>query len=192
VKRHQELLTAAIERDGEAQRGLMEGDRSAAREAFVSAADLYRRSWEEAPPHSYGRLVGMLKATVLSGEDPSSAAEFTRAELAQDPDAAGSPTASYALALAALIAGDDGAAAERADAMRGGSDAFDRTASAIAALADHDAEGYDVAVREIVRDFEERSTHLTGVAIADTALVLERLAEPRGLAAEVRSAVLPA
>jgi hypothetical protein len=192
VKHHQELLTAAIERDGEAQRGLMEGDRSAVREAFISAADLYRQSWEQAPPRSYGRLVGMLKATVLSGEDPTPAAEFARTELAQDPAADGSPTASYALALAALIAGDDTSAAEHAAAMRGGSDAFDRTASAIAALAERDAEGYHAAVREIVRDFEERSTHLTGVAIADTALVLERLAGPRGLAADVHSAVLPA
>ena len=34
--------------------------------------------------------------------------------------------------------------------------------------------------------------YLTGVAIADTALVLERLAAPRGLASGVQSEVLPA
>jgi hypothetical protein len=46
-------------------------------------------------------------------------------------------------------------------------------------------------VTAIVRDFEARTDHLTGVAIADTALVLERLAAPRGLAAGVESVVLP-
>jgi hypothetical protein len=192
VKRHQELLSAAIERDGEGQRALMAGELPAAREAFLSAAEQYRRSWEEAPPRSYGRLVGMLKAGVLSGEDPRSAAEYVRAALTEDPDAEGSPTASYALALAALVEGDDVEAARGAEVMRGGSEAFDRTAAAIGALAAGDRGEYADAVEQIVRDFEQRSSHLTGVAIADTALVLERLAAPRGMAAGVRSEVLPA
>jgi hypothetical protein len=192
VKRHQELLTAAIARDGDGQRALMAGDGQGACEAFLSAADLYRQSWEEAPPRSYGRLVGMLKATVLSGDDPRQAAGYVQRALAGDPDADRSPTACYALALAALIEGDDDAAARSAATMRGGSDAFDRTAAAIAALAERDADAYAAAVREIVHDFEQRSAHLTGVAIADTALALERLAAPRGLAAGVRSEVLPA
>lgn len=191
MKRHQELLTEAIERDGEGQRALMEGDRAEAREAFLSAAELYRRSWEEAPPRSYGRLVGMVKAAVLSGGDPQPAAQYTRAALAEDSEAEGSPTASYALSLAAMVAGDDREAGEYADVMRGGSEAFERTATAIASLAAADRDGYAAALEEIVRDFEHRSAHLTGVAIADTALVLERLAAPRGLAAGVQSEVLP-
>lgn len=191
MKRHQELVTAAIERDGEGQRALMAGNRPAAHEAFLAAADLYRRSWEQAPPRSYGRLVGMLKAAVLSGEDPRPAAGYARAVLANDPDATGSPTASYALALAALAEADDEDAGARAEAMRDGSDAFDRTATAIAALAARDGEGYAAAVQEIVRDFEQRAAHLTGVPIADTALVLERLAALRGLAAGVQGDVLP-
>jgi hypothetical protein len=44
----------------------------------------------------------------------------------------------------------------------------------------------------IVADFEGRSEHLTGVPIADTALMLERFAERRGLAARPSSALLPA
>lgn len=191
MKPHQELLTAAIERDGEGQRALMARNLPAVREAFRSAADLYRQSWEEAPPRSYGRLVGMLKAVVLSGEDPRAAAEYARAVLAEDPEARESPTGSYAIALAALVEGDDGEAARRAEAMRGGSEAFDRTATAICALAAGEASEYADAVGKIVRDFEQRSTHLTGVAIADTALVLERLAAIRGMAAGVRSEVLP-
>jgi hypothetical protein len=192
VKRHQELLTAAIERDGEGQRALMAGDLPTARAALTSAAELYRQSWEQAPPRSYGRLVGMLKAIVLSADDPRSAAEYARAALADDLEASGSPTACYALALAALVEGDDEEAGRRAKAMRGASEAFDRAAAAIAALAVGDGAGYAAAVGEIVHDFEQRSAHLTGVAIADTALVLERLAAPRGLAAGLRSDVLPA
>jgi hypothetical protein len=192
VKRHQELLTEAIERDGEGQGALMAGELPTARAAFLSAADLYRQSWQGAPPRSYGRLVGMLKATVLSGEDQRSAAEYARTALAEDHDANDSPTASYALALAALIEGDDEEAGRRAEAMRGGSEAFDRTAAAIGALAGGDRSGYSDAVERIVRDFEQRSAHLTGVAIADTALVLERLAAPRGMTAGVGSKVLPA
>ena len=41
-------------------------------------------------------------------------------------------------------------------------------------------------------DFEARDQHLSGVAIADTALVLERLAEPRGMAAHPAGPLVPA
>jgi hypothetical protein len=189
VKRHQDLLTAAIARDGEAHSALMRGDAGAARAAFTDAADLYRQSWEAAPPTSYGRLVGMLKATVLAGESGEAAADYTRRALGQQDSA--SPTASYAQALAAVIAGDDQAGAAWAEHMRAGSEAFGRTADAIAALADGDRARYRRAVEAIVRDFEARSEHLTGVPIADTALMLQVLAERRGIAAEIQSAVLP-
>ena len=76
--------------------------------------------------------------------------------------------------------------------MREGSEAFGRAAEAIDALAAGDGERYAAAVRAIVSDFEQRSEHLTGVAFADTALMLERLAEPLGLAARPSSPVLPA
>jgi hypothetical protein len=42
-----------------------------------------------------------------------------------------------------------------------------------------------------VADFEGRDRHLSGVAVADTALVLERLAEPRGMAARPQSSLVP-
>ena len=45
--------------------------------------------------------------------------------------------------------------------------------------------------RAVISDFERRDVHLTGVAIADTALVLERLAAPRGLRQGARSPLLP-
>jgi hypothetical protein len=49
-----------------------------------------------------------------------------------------------------------------------------------------------VAVAAIVADFESRSEHLTGVPIADTALMLERLAAERGIGAGLDSPLAPA
>jgi len=43
---------------------------------------------------------------------------------------------------------------------------------------------YEAALHQIVADFAAREQHLSGVAIADTALVLERLAAGRGMAVE--------
>jgi hypothetical protein len=103
-----------------------------------------------------------------------------------------SPTASYARALAALIVGDDEDALRWSEAMDAGSDAFGRTSRAIVALAQRDERAYGAALREIVGDFEERQGHLTGVAIADTAVMLERLAADRGMTSGVRSPLLPA
>ena len=75
--------------------------------------------------------------------------------------------------------------------MRGGSEAFDRTADAIAALALGDRQRYATALERIVRDFEQRAEHLTGVAIADTAVALQQLAGSRGMVIELASPVLP-
>ena len=165
----------------------MEGSSEDARERLHEVADLYRRSWEASPPRSYGRLVGMLKAAVLAGEPASAAAEVRRAI----GDEADSPSSWYALALAALALRDDELARRAAAGIRGGSEAFDRTADAVAAIADGDGARYGAALRAIVADFEARSEHLTGVAIADTALVLQRLAAERGLGEALESSVLP-
>jgi hypothetical protein len=75
--------------------------------------------------------------------------------------------------------------------MREGSDAFARTADAIQGLARRDRDRYTDALRAIVSDFEARDQYLTGVPIADTALVLERMAGERGIAADVESPLLP-
>ncbi len=183
-------MQAAIARDGEAQRALLEGKADAARQAFAAAADLYRRSWEDAPPQSYGRLVGMLKAGILAGEGPAQAL-YVRQALADEDAALASPTASYARALAALVEHDDGSAQRFSEAMAAGAEAFGRTARAIGALAAHDQDAYAAALEEIVRDFERRTDHLTGVSIADTALMLERLAASRDMASGVQSPLLP-
>ena len=184
---HVEEMEAAIRADGEGLRALLDGDADRGRERLHDAIARYRASWELAPPRSYGRLVGMLKAAVIAGDDATSAAAYAREAVPE----ADSPPSSYVRAVAALVEGDDEAAAGFADGMRAGSPAFGRAADAIAALAERDASAYAAAVRAIVEDFEGRDEHLTGVPVADTALMLERLAEPRGLAAHPASALLP-
>jgi uncharacterized protein len=175
-------MREAIAADGDAYRALLAGE--GAHEPLRRAAAAYRASWEAAPPRSFGRLVGFAKASILAGENP---AGYVLERLGE-PD---SPPAFWALALAALANGDDATAARAADGMRGGSEAFGRAADAVAALAASDRDAYAAAVGAIVDDFEAREEHLTGVPIADTALVLERLAERRAIAAHPASPLLP-
>jgi hypothetical protein len=182
-------MTAAVERDGAAQRALLAGDRAAASTAFAEAAELYRQSWDVAPDTAYGRLVGMLKSAVLAGGGAGEA-DYARRSLGdRDPE---SVTASYAQALAALILGEDEDAQVWARRMGMGADAFGRTAQAIAALAASDGDAYQAALAAIVHDFEKRTEHLTGVAIADTALMLSELGRRRGMTVALASPVLPA
>jgi hypothetical protein len=183
---HVEEMEAAIRADGEGLRALLDGDAPRGRERLDEAVARYRASWELAPPRSFGRLVGMLKAAVIAG-DARDAAAYARKQVGE----ADSPPSAYVLAVAALVEGDDGAVPAHAEAMRAGSPAFGRAADALEALAERDGEAYAAAVRAIVADFEGRDEHLTGVPVADTALMLERLAEPRGLAARPASALLP-
>jgi uncharacterized protein len=179
---HEDAMREAIAADGDAYRALLAGE--GAHEPLRRAAAAYRQSWEAAPPRSFGRLVGYAKASILAGENPG---PYVLERLGE----ADSPPAFWALALAALAAGDDAAAARAAEGMRAGSEAFGRAADAVAALAGRDRAAYTAAVRAIVDDFEGSDEHLTGVAIADTALVLERIAERRGLAAHPASSLLP-
>ena len=183
---HVEEMQAAIRVDGEGLRRLLDGDAAGGTARLREAAERYRTSWELAPPRSYGRLVGMLKAAVIAG-DAAEAVAYAREQVG----VADSPPSHYILAIVALVTGDDTAAHGATAGMRAGSPAFARAADAIEALADGDASRYATAVREIVTDFEGREEHLTGVPIADTALMLERLAEARGLAAHPASALLP-
>ncbi len=169
------------------QRRLLAGEDAAAAPLLRAAADAYRASWEQAPPASYGRLIGMLKAAVLAGGGEDEAA-YARRELPGEPDG---PPAAYALAIAALVQDDDATASAAAAQMRGASEAFARAADAITALTDGDRPAYGQAVEAIVADFEHRDDHLTGVPIADTAVMLECFARRRGMAAEPSSAVMP-
>jgi hypothetical protein len=194
-RQHQLSLQEALSLEGEAHRLLVAGRATEGRAELGEVSELYRRSWEAAPPRSYGRLLGMLKAAVIAG-DAGRAAAYVREALGPEGD---SPASWYALGLAALVEGDDALGARAAEGMRAdagpgrsGSDAFLRTAEAIAAIAGRDGDRYARALVAIVADFQRREEHLTGVPIADTALVLERLAADRGMAANPQSALVPA
>jgi tetratricopeptide (TPR) repeat protein len=195
----QELLREAIGFDRVAQQALLRGDAARAHSLFREAAERYRASWEAAGPRAFGRLIGLLKSSILSGEGGHAAVyvrdalgEAVRPPVTASGDLrATSPVAWYALAIAALQQGDDEAALPAIERMREGGEAFARTADALQALARGDRDAYEAAVTAIVADFAARENHLTGVAFADTAVMLERLAAPRGIAARPAAAVMP-
>jgi hypothetical protein len=182
-----DLLTQAIRIEGAAQQALLRGDAARSRTRFRAAADAYRAAWEAAGPRSFGRLIGLLKCSVLSGDGGHDAAYVRRAL----SDACDTPASCYALAIAATIQGDDDVTLRAIEGMRGRDEAFQRAARALAALVHGDADGYAAAVAAIVAEAAAREQHLTGVAFADTAVMLERLAEPRGLAARPASSLMP-
>ena len=62
---------------------------------------------------------------------------------------------------------------------------------ALLALAEGDAAGYEAAARSVLASFETRIEYLEDIPVADTVLVLQELAAPRGLAVELESALLP-
>src|SRR5262249_17353607 len=146
---HRALLQEAIAIEGRAQQALLRGDAAVAAQLFQHAADRYRASWEQAPPRSYGRLVGMAKAGVLAGHGGEEAAYVRRAL----GDVCDSPPGCYALAIAALVQGDDPAALDATAGMRTEDPSFQRTSDAIATLARGDADGYAAALAAIVADF---------------------------------------
>lgn len=184
---HQRLLQEALAAEAEAQSKLMDGHHEEAAATYAAVADLYRRSWDGAHDRAFGRLVGALKASVLAG-DAAETAAYVRSELGDDFDSAAS---AYAVALAALVEADDELAARAAATMAEGGEAFASTAGAIIAIAQVDEAGYRAALATVLADFEGREEFLTRVAIADTAVVLERLARARDMTAGIRSELLP-
>ena len=90
---------------------------------------------------------------------------------------ADTPASAYVRALAEVAL-----ATPDVSVMLAAGDAFARTGRALEALAAGDGSAYAAALAEILADFERRDLHLSGVPYADTAAVLERLADQRGLA----------
>jgi hypothetical protein len=62
---------------------------------------------------------------------------------------------------------------------------------ALASLSAHDRDTYSSAVARVLESFETREDYLEDIPVADTVLVLEALAARRGLAAGLKSALLP-
>jgi hypothetical protein len=168
---------------------LMLGDDSA-RDWLGRAADAYRASFDDAPPGSWGRPIGALKAHVLAADWPAADADGRWALDAGASDA-GSAIGRYAAALAYCVLQDDDGARLHADAIRTQDDFPAAVGDALAFVAAEDAVGYVEAIEAVLESFEQRDEYLEDVPVADTVLVLQALAGRRGLAAELSSPLLP-
>ena len=169
---------------------LMAGRREEAATRLVRAAERYRESFAEAPPGSWGRPIGAMKARLLA-EDWAGAAADARWALEAGAAEADSPIGRYAAALAQLVLGDDEQARVNADAIRTRDDFPAEVGDALAFLAAHDVLGYTQAVEGVLESFVNREEYLEDVPVADTVLVLQALAERRGVTAELSSPLLP-
>jgi tetratricopeptide (TPR) repeat protein len=169
---------------------LMLGRRDDAAEWFDRAARRYRESYEQAPPGSWGRPIGALKARILAG-DWSGAENEARWALDEGAADADSPIGRYAAALALLTLGRDEEARPFADSIRERDDFPHDVANALATLSAEDTLGYTYAVESVLESFEQRDEYLEEIPVADTVIVLQALAERRGVAADLASALLP-
>jgi hypothetical protein len=157
---------------------------------LARAAERYRESWADAPPESWGRPIGAMKARLLAGDSDGARAEAGWA-LEAGAARSESPIARYAATLALLVRGEDEPARAVAAGLRERSDFPQPVARAVARLSEGDAAGYEAAVRELLADFEARDDYLEDVPVADTVLVLQTLAARRGFAADLQSPLLP-
>lgn len=175
---------------GAGQAELMAGNTESAREWFAKAVERYRESYEHAPPGSWGRPIGMLKADVLAGDREGAVrdAEWTLEQRAAEAE---SPIGRYAACLALLVLGRDGEARVVADGLRTHDSFPAAVGDALAMLAAQDLVGYIEAVEAVLESFEARDEYLEDLPIADTVMVLQELAERRGMKAELSSALLP-
>ena len=170
---------------------LMLGDKDAAAKRIHDAADTYLASYADAPPGSWGRLIAMMKASILA-EDWPAAGEPARKTLDEGALESATPIGAYAAALALLTLGRAEDARLPANTLRGRDDFPPAVADAVATLAAEDTAGYAIAVEDVLESFEQRDEYLEDVPVADTVLVLKALAERLGIAAPLAaSAVLP-
>jgi hypothetical protein len=169
---------------------LMAGRLGEASEWFQRAAERYRESMADAPPGSWGRPIGAMKALVLAG-DWDAAEEAADWALELGAAEADTPIARYAGSLALLVLGRDAEARPVAGSLREREDFPGDVADALATLAASDRLGYVYAVESVLESFETREEYLEDVPVADTVLVLQALAARRDIEVELASALLP-
>ena len=167
---------------------LMQG--ADAREWLERAAGRWRESYAEAPPGSWGRPIGTIKALILIG-DWAAAEEAARWALDEGAAEAESPIGGYAGALACLVLGRWPEARVHADDIRTRDDFPVDVGDALATIAAEDVVGYVEAVESVLESFETRDAYLEDVPVADTVIVLQALAGRRTMAAELESLLLP-
>jgi hypothetical protein len=169
---------------------LMNGNTASAEEWFAKAVDRYRESFELAPPGSWGRPIAMIKARLLA-DDWSSVEADSRWTLEQGAAEADSPIGKYAAILALLVLARDVEARVLADGLRTRDDFPTAVADALAYIAVEDPQGYVESVEAVLESFETREDYLEDLPVADTVIVLQRLAARRNMAAELSSPLLP-
>jgi hypothetical protein len=191
--RQRQLVRVAMAATGAGLARLMQGRKAEAAGWLARSAGRFRESHADAPPGSWGRPIGAVKARVLAGDWDGAAAdgEWT---LGLDALEAPSPIGRYAGVLALLVLGRDEEARPAAAGLQAEpEEAFPRpVADALAALAGGAGPAYQDAVGRVLASFEERGAYLEDLPVADTVVVLEALAERRGLAAGLSSPLLPA
>ena len=169
---------------------LMIGNTAVAREWFATAVARYRESWRDAPPGSWGRPIGAIKALILGG-DTAGAEDAARWALEAGAERAESPIGRYAASLALLVLGRDHDARHVAATIRDRDDFPAAVADALATIAAGDRAGYLVAVEDVLESFETRDEYLEDLPVADTVMVLQALAERRDMRADLQSPLLP-
>jgi len=169
---------------------LMLGRPGDAREWLVRAAERYRESYPDAPPGSWGRPIGAMKARILAG-DGAGAELDARWALEEGASRSESPIGRYAATLALLVLGRDHEARAVADSIRERDDFPHDVADALATLAAGDLVEYTLAIERVLRSFETRDAYLEDLPVADTVIVLQALAARRGLMVELASDLLP-
>jgi hypothetical protein len=191
--RQRQLVRAAMAAGGAGLARLMQGRRAEAAGWLARSAERYRESWDDAPPASWGRLIGALKARLLAGDWEGAESE-ARWALEQAPAEGGSAIGLYAAVLAELTLGRDAAAAVLAERLQGvpAGDFPTPVANGLAALAASRADEYEAACRAVLASFEAREAYLEDIPVADTVLVLEALAARRGIDVKPSSELLPA
>jgi hypothetical protein len=156
---------------------LMAGDVDSA-EWFRQAAATWRASWSGG--ESWGRPIGALKASLLA-DDEVAIQELAPWALSLGTAAAESPIGRYAAVLALLALERWPEARHVTESLRERDDFPHDVADALAYIAAHDVVGYIEAVESVVDSFETRDDYLEDIAVADTALVLQKLARRRGI-----------
>jgi hypothetical protein len=169
---------------------LMLGRTDEAAKWLGHAADRWRESFGDAPPGSWGRPIGAIKARLLA-RDRAGAEDAARWALEAGAAGSESPIGRYAAVLAHLALGQDDEARPLASSLRERDDFPNEVADALATLAAEDRSGYALAVEGVLESFETRDEYLEDVPVADTVMVLQALAEARGLRAELSSKLLP-
>jgi hypothetical protein len=188
--RQRQLTRMANAAAGAGLASLMAGDEAEARSWLTRAAERYLESFAEAPPGSWGRPIGAMKARVIAG-DWAGAAKDARWALDAGAADSDSPIGRYAAALAFLVRDDDEAARENADFIRTRDDFPRDVGDALAFVAAHDVIGYTEAVESVLESFERRGEYLEDIPVADTVIVLQALAGRRRIAAPLDSPLLP-